>query len=351
MGSALRRKANDMRVPEQISAQAAEFWRELKERPHAYDLFAVLRRIESLYPDRPRMGRSQRLQQDPVRLGQVPSTAFAPATLAQVDTSQEMPRLRIFSFGLFGPNGPLPLGMTEYALERLHHHDDGTLSSFADLFHHRLIQLFYRAWASAQSTVSLDRENDDFTRYLASLVHHGLPSQRKRDSVPDQVRWGHAGHLVRQVRNAEGLERVLHNFFQVPVRVEEFIKRWLPLPEEERTQLSRQGNSQLGVNAVAGRAVLDRQYSLRLHLGPMSLKDYERFLPAGAYYVQLMDWIRTYVGVEYVWDVRLQLRSSEVPRTSLGSKTQLGLTSWLDDRHAQLDRSDLLLNPPKRIAS
>ena len=51
----------------------------------------------------------------------------------------------ILSFGLFGPNGPLPVHMTEYARERIYHHQDTSLSAFADLFHHRLALLFYRA--------------------------------------------------------------------------------------------------------------------------------------------------------------------------------------------------------------
>lgn len=328
------------------------FWQHLAEHPYHFDLFATLRRIESLYPQAPRLGHSQRPQQDPLRLGQTPSTAFAPSTLAELDKRQETAKLRIFSFGLFGPNGPLPLALTEYAMERANHHGDETLTAFADIFHHRLIQLFYRAWASAQSTVSLDRpQEDSFTRHVASLVQQGFESQRERDSIPDHARWAHAGHLVRQVRNAEGLERILGNFFQTPARVEEFVRHWLRLPKEQRTRLGAARNARLGVDAVAGQGVLDRQHRIRVRLGPMRLEGYESLLPTGRSHRQLLDWPRSYMGIEYAWDVRLVLHSAEVPQVSLGGSTRLGWTSWLGQGDPARDRDDLILDPERIAAS
>ncbi len=80
------------------------------------------------------------------------------------------PRLQVRLFGLLGPNGPLPLHITEYARERLRHANDPTLSRFLDLFHHRFLTLFYRAWAQAQPHVNRDRPRDDrFAVYVGSL--------------------------------------------------------------------------------------------------------------------------------------------------------------------------------------
>ena len=45
-------------------------------------------------------------------------------------------------FGLLGPNGPLPLHLTEYVRERLRHHADPTFARFLDLFHHRFALFF-----------------------------------------------------------------------------------------------------------------------------------------------------------------------------------------------------------------
>lgn len=328
---------------------AAIAWHEVAEQPYRHDLFALLRRIEASHPQHPRLGRAQRPGHEPLRIGQEPSTLFAPATLAGLDLGNAgtPPKLRIFSFGLFGPNGPLPLSLTEYARERKLHHGDDTLSAFADLFHHRLTLLFYRAWADAQATVSLDRADDDFSRQLASTLSHGLNALRVRDTVPDHARLMHAGHLTRQVRSAESLRTILANHFGVNVAVEEFVGRWLPLPPDQRTRLGPRAGARLGVDSVAGQAVWDRQHHFRLRLGPMSRTAYERLLPPGPDHRPLRDWVRTHSGIELDWDVRLILRASEVPATTLGGDTRLGWTTWLGGRREGVDADDLILVPER----
>jgi type VI secretion system protein ImpH len=327
----------------------AALWQALEQTPHAYDLFALLRRVEALHPHFPRLGRAKRPSQEPLRIGQEPSSFFAPSTIARLDKPRRKggPKLVIHSFGLFGPNGPLPLVMTEYAHERAIHHGDRTLIEFADIFHHRLTLLFYRAWADAQSTVSLDRPQDEkFTRHAASTIAYGLGATRDRDSVPDHARLNHAGHLVRQTRNAEGLARILANFFRVPAAIEEFVGRWLPLPRDQRSRLGANRGSRLGVDLVAGNAVWDRQHRFRVRLGPMPRASYDDLLPPGTGHRQLLDWVRTYIGIELDWDVRLVLRRADVPQVRLGGDTRLGWSTWLG-RGVPRDRDDLVLDPER----
>jgi type VI secretion system protein ImpH len=338
-------------APTQEQARAqAKLWQELEETPYLFDLFALLRRIEALHPQLPRLGRAKRPSQEPLRIGQEPSSAFAPATIARLEPPRRRGgrKLVIRSFGLFGPNGPMPLVLTEYAHERAIHHGDRTLIEFADIFHHRLTLLFYRAWADAQSTVSLDRPGDEkFTRHAASTIAYGLNATRNRDSVPDHARLHHAGHLVRQTRNAEGLARILANFFRVPAAVEEFVGRWLPLPREQRTRLNANRGAQLGIDAVAGNAVWDRQHRFRVRLGPMSRESYEDLLPPGHAHRQLLDWVRSYIGIELDWDVRLVLCRAEVPHARLGGDTRLGWTTWMGQGAQPRDRGDLVLDPER----
>ncbi|GMV31534.1 MAG: hypothetical protein AMXMBFR59_36590 [Rhodanobacteraceae bacterium] len=344
------RPPQDAAPTPQQAREIAALWQTLEQAPHAYDLFALLRRVEALHPHFPRLGRAKRPSQEPLRIGQEPSSFFAPATIARLDTRPGRkggPKLVIHSFGLFGPNGPLPLVMTEYAHERAIHHGDRTLIEFADIFHHRLTLLFYRAWADAQSTVSLDRPQDEkFTRHAASTIAYGLGATRDRDSVPDHARLNHAGHLVRQTRNAEGLARILANFFRVPAAIEEFVGRWLSLPRDQRSRLGANRGSRLGVDVVAGNAVWDRQHRFRVRLGPMPRAAYDDLLPPGTGHRQLLDWVRTYIGIELDWDVRLVLRRADVPQARLGGDTRLGWTTWLG-RGRPRDREDLVLDPER----
>ncbi|CVB69136.1 Uncharacterized protein conserved in bacteria [Serratia marcescens] len=149
-------------APPQINALYRlpdDFWPRLRSAPYKHDLFQLLRRIDAQGGQPYLLGRAPLPRHEMLRLGQEPSLSFAPSTLAQVAPRANSPLhdVSIFSFGLFGPNGPLPLHLTEYVRERVYHHQDTTLLAFTNLFHHRLTLLFYRAWADAQPTVSLDR--------------------------------------------------------------------------------------------------------------------------------------------------------------------------------------------------
>ena len=143
--------------------------------------------IECESPQLPRLGHSVRLADDPLRLGQKPDCTFAPSTLASVSQAgtAAVPRLDQFFFGLTGPNGPLPLHLTEYARERQRNVNDATFKRFMDVFHHRLLTLFYRAWAEARPEISHDRIDDDYwSARLAALSGRGMPSLRGASRWP-----------------------------------------------------------------------------------------------------------------------------------------------------------------------
>ena len=258
--------------------------------------------------------------------------AFAPATLASARAPEagRPGEISVYSFGLFGPNGPLPLHLTEHARERAHHAGDRTLSAFADLFHQRLILLFYRAWADSQPTVSLDRGEDRFTRYVASLLHMGQRSARRRDAVFDHAKYHMAGHLVRQTRNPEGLKHILEKFFGVAVRIREFVPQWIRLAPTQ--QLTLRSNAGLGQNTMLGSAIRDAQHKFRIELGPLDLPTYRDFLPGGRRARQLLHWVRQYIGIEFAWDVRLSLKAEYATGMTLANPTPLGMASWLGHR-------------------
>jgi type VI secretion system protein ImpH len=326
-----------------------EFWRSLEDHPYAHDLFNTLRWIDARAGGRTALGRDMLPRNEPVRLRQEPSMAFAPSTLASARGARpgRPPELSIYSFGLFGPNGPLPLHLTEHARERMHHHRDRTLSAFADIFHHRLILLFYRAWADAQSTVSLDRGDGRYTRYVASLLHMGQPSMRGRDTVMDHAKYYMAGHLLRQTRNPEGLKHILQGFFRIPVRIREFIPQWIRLEAAQRLALGR--SMGLGRDTILGAAVRDAQHKFRIELGPLDRDTYAAFLPGGLRARQLTHWVRHYVGVEFAWDVRPVLRARDAAGVRLGGTHPLGLAAWLGTRQpAQGDAGDLVLDYESR---
>lgn len=326
-----------------FAAVAAEPWK--------WSYFQALRLLECLAPGMPRLGTASRPADEIVRLGQEPSLSFAPASLAGVMPGHAgaPPRIEVRFLGLFGPNGPLPLHLTEYARSRLLHAGDASFARFADLIHHRFLSLFYRAWAQAQPCVSLDRPAQDrFGVYVGSLCGLGLDSVRERDAMPDYAKLHHAGLLGRQVRNAEGLANMLSGFLGLPVEVEQFIGHWMTLRARDRTRLGSSCGD-LGRDAVLGARVWDRQHKFRLQIGPLSLADYESLLPGEDGIGPLVDAVRNYAGIEHEWDVRLILRSDSVPSLLLGGDTRLGYSSWLGSRRSGRSADDLVLDAQRRI--
>ncbi|MEB5695554.1 type VI secretion system baseplate subunit TssG [Klebsiella aerogenes] len=331
-----------------LTPLADVFWREVTAAPWRYDLFHLLRRIDAQGGERYPLGRAPLPKFESLRIGQTPSMGFAPATLASAQKRENsaVHEISILSFGLFGPNGPLPVHMTEYARERIHHHQDDSLSAFADLFHHRLTLLFYRAWADAQPTVSLDRaDNRRFERYLASLIGMGQPGQLEKGDLSPHARFTHAGHLSRHGRDPEGLEKILRNYFKVPVNIISNVPQWMPLTSREQAQLGAGRRlPRLGVSAFLGVAVRDVQHKFRLEIGPLSAAEYARFLPGENEVNELRDWIRQYLGIEYAWDVRVLIRGDEIPGTLLSGDGKLGYSTWLGHQPAPAPRGDLVFS-------
>lgn len=144
----------------------------LQAEPWRYGFLALMRRIDA-NPAIDPVGTARLPQAEPFRLGQQPGLVFAPREIARAGVTHDRLKIRLFGLGMLGPNGPLPIHVTEIAREREEHRRDPTLSNFLDVFHHRYLTQFYRAWASAQSAAGLDRpDNERFTFYIASLVGH-----------------------------------------------------------------------------------------------------------------------------------------------------------------------------------
>lgn len=324
------------------------FFKALEEQPYNFDFFQVLRQIECLYPDKPRIGQALRPIDEPVRLGQTPALTFSPGAVSAFvrGHDSQVPRVEVNFFGLLGPNGPLPLHLTEYARERLMHSGDASFARFLDVLHHRFLALFYRAWAQAQPTVNLDRPTEDrFAQYIGTLFGLSGKRLRGRDDVEDYAKLFYVNALTRQVRNRDGLTAILRGYFAVPVRIEEFVGHWMDLAQRDRARLGEKTESvALGRATILGARIWDRQSKIRIWLGPLSLAQYEDFLPGCVALKRLVVWLRQYLCFELGWDVRLVLRSSEIPKLRLGNYGRLGLTTWLGKLPATTDAADLILD-------
>lgn len=318
---------------------------QISENPHKFGFYEAMRLIECYHRDKDRMGETLRPKDDVIRLGQSPSSAFAPSTLASAKLeAKEIIHLKVYFFGMFGPNGALPLHLTEYANDRVKNARDESLIHFMDIFHHRLLSLFYRAWANKEPTVHYDRpEQDRFHSYTGSLLGIGTPEMQDRDRMPDNSKMHYAGHMSTQTRHAEGLASVLQSYFKVPVSIQEFIGEWLEIPEQSRCYLGMSlDGGKLGEDAVLGGKSWQRQYKFRVAIGPMDIDEYEGLLPGKEKLKQVATILKNYLGLEMTWDVNLILKKEDIPKTILGNYGQLGWTSWLNSQPPKVDSDGFL---------
>ena len=303
---------------------------QLRDRPHRFSLFAALRVLEQSQVSQPRLGESRKAADDLVRLGQAPHLSFAPSDVARLEVSQDV-RLSLeqYVFGLFVPNGALPLHLTELAYERLRQKEDRAIVDFVNVFQHRLISLFYRAWANSEPVVSLDRPDADrFRAYVGALFGLAPECAYDVDVAPDYAKLSRAGRFAQQARSADGLEAILADYFQLPVEVRAYCGEWLDIPSDLYCRL---GEQRLGASVTLGGSTWQCQHKFEIVLGPLARAVFGNFLPGASGLEELRALVRFYTNDEWAWQLRLLLRDVDIPGARLGA-SQLGWTSWLGKR-------------------
>jgi type VI secretion system protein ImpH len=303
--------------------------------PYSFEFVQAVRLMHVFYKDRSGVGLFQLPRNEALRFGVNPSLTFPASEIQSLETEPGRPPLmRVNFLGLIGPLGVLPIYYTELVAGRVQARDN-TLRDFLDIFHHRLLSLFYRAWQKYRYLVGVEQgDGDRFSRYLFDVVGLGTDGLRDRQDVPDVSFLYYAGLLAQQPRSAVALEQLLADYFGVDVRVEQFLGAWYRLSSNAQCNLdyTESDSQQMGFGAVVGDEVWDPQARVRLVLGPLTLRQYLDFLPSGSAFRPLRTVVRLFAGDELDFEVQLILRREDVPACELGAtgiaSPQLGWLSW-----------------------
>jgi type VI secretion system protein ImpH len=324
------------------------------ENAESIEFFQLVRLLHRLYPDRKSVAdRAARPDQEVARFSSSLSLSFPLGEVARLDrpSGDEPPRVVVNFMGLIGPQGVLPIEYTSLVASRVAHRDT-VLRDFLDIFHNRIVSLFYRAWEKTHFYAAYERGSaDPFSRYLADLAGVGLPEIRAAlPGRPEDLLF-YVGLLAPQQRSAIALEQLLADYFQVEVSVVQFTGGWYEI--DARTQCAigeEHGDSErLGLGAVVGDAVYDPQAGARIRIGPLSRERYADFLPGGGARKELGDLVRFFTGDHLEVDVQLVLNHDDVPPCRLGDELDvplaLGWFTWLDtNTRRSLDPDDTVLS-------
>jgi type VI secretion system protein ImpH len=334
----------------------------LFDEPYRFQFFQAVRLLERLLPERLPVGRVSDEGQviapsrEVARFRSHASLRFPPSQLYDLEranTGEEggdanPPRMEVAFMGLTGPLGVLPNVYTELLIERKRR-KDLALHDFLDLFNHRFISFFYRAWEKYRFPVAYERDPGEglFTRSLFALINMGTRGLRDRMNLRDEGLLRYAGLIAQRPHSASAIAAIIGDYFMVIARIEQFSGQWLKLDAGSVTTLGSANNS-LGSTAVAGTRVWDCQSKFRVKLGPMSYEQFADFLPRGSAFKPVMDLIRLLAGPEFDFDLQLVLKSEEVPgsvaATDEKNRSMLGWNSWLKTRPFRLDDEQVVLN-------
>lgn len=332
--------------------------------PYRFDFFQAVRLLERLARGASRpapqpVGYDHPPDQEAVRFRAHNSLSFPAAPIQHLQWAEEEgqkprpPEMTVNFMGLTGPSGVLPFHYTRLLIQRLRLKDQA-LRDFFDLFNHRTISLFYRAWEKYRVPIVVERSQrqsaeDVISHCLYCLVGLGTGGQRGRQRFADSVFLYYAGHFAHFPRNASALEAILQDYFEFPLTVQQMQGRWLYLDKDDQTQLSTElpasGHLELGVDVLVGSRVWDVQSKFRLRAGPVSRDIYHRLLPDGDMFRPLAELTRAYVGADLDFDIQLVLKGIDAPQCQLASTTRvdsarLGWNTWLFSRPIEKEVDD-----------
>jgi type VI secretion system protein ImpH len=306
----------------------------LFEEPYRFSFYKAVSLLESLFPDKKQVGRALDPSEEVVRFSVKPSLIFPPSDICRMTGTDgaEPVGMDCTFMGLIGPAGVLPHWYNELAIERVRE-KDYAFAAFLDIFHHRLLSLFYCAWKRYRVPENyLPGGRDRISRYLLSLVGLGTPHLSDRIGSPEESLVFYGGLLSRSVPSVAAIEATMEFFSGAEAAVEQFIDRFVPLDPEDWTRLGA-ANSRLGVDAVCGSSVLEIETKFRIDLGPMGYREFVRLLPSGNMLRSAFSLVRYMAGMGYEFDIRLILKREEVPLCVIGGSApdspRLGWATWL----------------------
>jgi type VI secretion system protein ImpH len=276
---------------------------------------------------------------------------FPASNIARVVQGDNKP-LRVFVkyLGLLGPQGALPLATTEEAYHYVLAQDDA-FPRFLDVFNHRFIQLFFRAWANSRPIAQHDRPAEDrFVAYVGSAIGLGSKPYGNLDSVPDGAKLGFAGLLGAQAKSASRLASAVCGLFNVTAEVEEFVGSRLEIEAAEWTTLGGRHNA-LGDDTLLGRTIFSVQDKIRVRIFTKNMAQYVRFLPSGDLCERLADLVFFYNGEQLDWDTELAIPAGAAEPIRLGTFGQLGWTTWMAPNWTSTEpyRRDARFHPAERM--
>ncbi len=299
--------------------------------PHRFSFFQLVQLVERDRAGAAPLGEAGPPAAEALRLRPALSMAFPKADVAAVERGSDGRLVVDVAFlGLYGSTSPLPNFYSEDLLQD-DADDDEVVRGFLDVFHHRVLSLFYRAWVKYRHHVQYRAgATDPQSRRVLCLAGHGVlpPAPDALVGAPLVLRY--AGLFAHRPGSGAAVRAALADYFPgVPVEVIPCAERWVAVAADALTRLGA-ANARLGTDVQVGERLFDRAGAYTIALGPLTLERFLAFLPGRRERAVLGELARMIVTDPLTHRLELKLPREEVPPLSLGGPlARLGWSTWL----------------------
>ena len=229
--------------------------------------------------------------------------------------------------GLLGASGTLPLHDTERIAARKTHDGDESQRELLDVLSNRLIGLFYEAWGKYRVEHRLDVGDHDTLLPMLSAIAGTRANSQAASTVQQETKAYVAGLLRTRPISASTVEQVLAAYYGLPIRLEQFVGCWDPIPENRRSTLGKT-MPVLGLSAALGTRSWRHDLTARLQIGPLDEAQAEGFLPGGKSLVALEEMVRMFAVPALRYEVRLLLAPPCIKPLTLSTRTTPRRLGW-----------------------
>ncbi len=287
--------------------------------------------------------------EDTLNIGAHVGTSPIPVAISGFEIKSDRIELKSAFAPIVGPLGSLPPTYGEL-LQREERNRSKALASFFNLFAARFTELFVSATEKYRLARGLrwsrQRQDNTFRKTLLSLTGFGSAGLVEKAGVKEDTLLRFSGLLANRNRNATALTSMLQEFTGLPVSVEQFRRRWVPLPPHEQSQLGQGNGLRLGLNSTAGSMAEDFSGGFRIAIGPVGYADYLALTPGSKRMSEIFAIARLFSGSSFDFDVQVILKKEDIPFCQLGQNdapARLGWNSWARSAPAAKDSTDAIV--------
>jgi type VI secretion system protein ImpH len=213
--------------------------------------------------------------------------------------------------GFFGVNGTMPNFYTDDIVEQIGRDKYEGTRAFFDIFYNRTMGLYFQAACKHGVQHRIDEDGAAAILPMQLALAGKKKTAASTSMVGDTFIAHYAALLRHRPVSASLIEGVLHEYFGLPVRLEQFVGRFDRLHQHELCMLGVQ-SATLGGGAVLGERVRECHSHVRVHIGPLSIADYERFLPGTPGDLALRQLLALFATPAIVFELHLILCAGDV---------------------------------------